>query len=237
MMLVVQNLHAGYDAFKVLRGIDFTVAKGQWVSIIGTNGAGKTTLMNTLTGILPATEGSVFFQGIDTTHYKPFQLSKLGISYMAEGRQIFNPMTVKDNLELGGIAIGLSRLQIQRKLQEIYQQFPSLHRRLYQKAGTLSGGEQQLLALGRCLMSSPSFLLCDEPTLGLSPIAVSNFFQILQNLHRQGIAVLMVEQNIELALRFCDQAYVMNRGQITLSGTGQDLLNDPQVKQIYLGVL
>ena len=234
-MLEIKNLHAGYGAFEVLFGIDLEVSNGQWVSLIGTNGAGKTTLLNTIAGIHDATKGEIWFRGTNITAFKPYEMYRLEIAYMAEGHPIFQNLTVKENLELGGIAVGLSSKQQAQKLEENYHLFPFLKDRLKQRAGTFSGGEQQLLSLARCLMTNPKLILCDEPTLGLAPFMVKELFRILKYLHQQGTTLLMVEQNVEQALLFCDNAYVLEQGMITLSGTGAELLKNPDVQKAYLG--
>ena len=234
-MLEIKNLHAGYGAFEVLFGIDLKINKGQWVSLIGTNGAGKTTLLNTISGIHKSTEGEIWFKGTNITAFKPCEMYRLGMAYMAEGHPIFQNLSVKENLELGGIAVGLSPKQQAQKLEENYHLFPFLEQRLKQRAGTLSGGEQQLLSLARCLMTSPQLILCDEPTLGLAPFMVKELFRILKHLHQQSTTLLMVEQNVEQALLFCDEAHVLEQGVITLSGTGAKLLKNAAVQKAYLG--
>ncbi len=234
-MLTVQNLHVGYGVFEVLFGIELVVQKGAWVSIVGTNGSGKTTLMNALMGINLPTHGLVQWKDLDITYHKPFERCRLGMGYLAEGRQLFPHLTVHENLELGAIAARLPKIPRQKKIQEVYQRFPHLFQRRKQKAGTLSGGEQQILALARCLIADPEILLCDELSLGLSPAAVKDFFKVLQDLHNKGTTILMVEQNVELALQLCTYGYVLDQGQVTLSGTGKELLKNPQVQEVYLG--
>jgi branched-chain amino acid transport system ATP-binding protein len=234
-VLVVKDLDAYYDTFEVLFGVNLTVEIGQWVSLIGTNGAGKTTLLNSIVGLHKDRCGQVFYQGQDISQYSTYSICRMNLGYMAEGHPIFNTLTVKENLELGGIGIGLSISQQRQKMEEIFDLFPLLKDRSSQRAGTFSGGEQQLLALGRCLMASPQLILCDEPTLGLSPVMVGELFKVLKLLHQRGTAILLVEQNVEQALFFCDYAYVLDQGVITLSGTGQDLLKDQRVQKAYLG--
>lgn len=234
-MLTIHDLHAGYGAFEVLFGVNLTVKAGQWVSLIGTNGAGKSTLLNSITGIHKVSQGKIVFKDKDITLDHTHSICRMNLGYMAEGHPIFANLTVKENLELGGIGVGLKKAQQQQKIEEIYELFPLFKARHKQLAGTFSGGEQQLLALGRCLMASPDLILCDEPTLGLSPVMVSELFRILKILHQQGTAILLVEQNVELALTFCDYGYVLDQGVVTLSGLGADLLNDPQVQKAYLG--
>ncbi|RZI46802.1 ABC transporter ATP-binding protein [Candidatus Finniella inopinata] len=234
-MLEIKNLYVGYGAFEVLHGIDLKIGKGQLVSLIGTNGAGKTTLLNTLAGIHRPTEGEVRFKGVNITAFRPCQTYQLGLAYMAEGHPIFQSLTVQENLELGGIAVGLSSRQQRNKFEEVYHLFPFLEQRLKQRAGTFSGGEQQLLSLARCLMTTPQLILCDEPTLGLAPFMVKELFRILKHLHTQGTTLLLVEQNVEQALLFCDEAFVLEQGRIILSGTGDELLKNPDVQRSYLG--
>lgn len=234
-MLTINDLHAGYGAFEVLFGVTLKVETAQWVSIIGTNGTGKSTLLNSIAGIHQPSQGEIIFKGKDITSQSPYSICRMNLSYMAEGHPIFNNLTVKENLELGGIGVGLPKTRQRQKIEEIYELFPLFKNRAKQRAGTFSGGEQQLLALGRCLMASPDLILCDEPTLGLSPVMVNELFRILKLLHQQGTALLLVEQNVEQALTYCDYAYVLDQGIITLSGSGIDLLKDPQVQKAYLG--
>jgi branched-chain amino acid transport system ATP-binding protein len=234
-MLAIQDLHAGYGSFEVLFGVTLTVEAGQWVSLIGTNGAGKSTLLNSVAGIHKTTQGEIFFKNKNITDYNSYSICRMNLGYIAEGHPIFNNLTVKENLELGGIGVGLSKTCQRQKIEEIYDLFPLFKDRSKQRAGTFSGGEQQLLALGRCLMANPELILCDEPTLGLSPVMVGELFRILRLLHQQGTALLLVEQNVEQALTFCDYAYVLDQGVITLAGAGTDLLTDPQVQKAYLG--
>ena len=234
-MLEIKDLHAGHGAFEVLFGINLKINAGQWVSLIGTNGAGKTTLLNTIAGIHKPTQGEIWFKGNNIINLEPPTIHRLNLAYMAEGHPIFHHLTVKENLELGGIAINLSPKQQNQKLEEVYHLFPFLEQRLKQRAGTFSGGEQQLLSLARCLMTNPQLILCDEPTLGLSPFRVKELFKILKHLHQQGTALLLVEQNVEQALLFCDTAHVLEQGVITLTDTGEALLKNPDVQKAYLG--
>lgn len=234
-MLTIKNLSLFYDDLRAFHDINLAIQKGQWVTIVGANGAGKTSLVHTIAGIHPPTTGQVFLNGLEISDKKSHQICRLGLGHIPEGRQIFPTLTIKENLEMGGFAVGFKGRKIKDKLEEIYHQFPRLKERQTQLAGTLSGGEQQILTIGRCLMAEPQIILCDEPSLGLSPLRVSELFSLLQRLHEQGITLLLVEQNVEASLRHSDYAYVLEQGEIVLEGKAQDLLGNSAVKAAYLG--
>ncbi|MBY0280920.1 MAG: ABC transporter ATP-binding protein [Alphaproteobacteria bacterium] len=234
-MLTVKNLSLFYDDLRAFHDINLTIEKGQWVTIVGANGAGKTSLVHTIAGIHRPTTGQVFLNDLEISDKKSHQICRLGLGHIPEGRQIFEALTVKDNLEMGGFAVGFNGRKIKDKLEEIYSQFPRLKERQKQLAGSLSGGEQQMLTIGRCLMAEPEIILCDEPSLGLSPLRVSELFQLLQTLHKQGITLLLVEQNVEASLRHADYGYVLEQGEIVLEGKASDLLGNSAVKAAYLG--
>ncbi len=233
-MLEVKDLHVSYGMIEALKGISFEVNEGEVIALIGANGAGKTTTLHTLTGILPAKAGSVKFGGAELTKTPAHKIVKLGIAHVPEGRRIFQQLTVLDNLKLGAF-IRKDKDGIAEDLEKIYKRFPRLQERKTQIAGTLSGGEQQMLAMGRALMSRPKMIVMDEPSMGLSPILVSEIFDIIESIRNDGMTVLLVEQNAKKALAIADRAYVLETGRITLSGNASDLINDEQVKKAYLG--
>jgi len=234
-MLTLRNLSLSYNDLEAFRDVNLSLKKGQWVAIVGANGAGKTSLVRTISGIHPPTFGQILLNGQDITGKESHEICKMGLGYIAEGRQIFPNLSVKENLEVGGIAVGFSKQKIKAKLEEIYSQFPLLKERQKQRAGSLSGGEQQILTIGRCLMAEPTIILCDEPSLGLSPLKVSELFQTLSALHQQGVTLLLVEQNVEASLRYADYAYVLEQGRVVLEGRAKDLLGNEAVKAAYLG--
>ena len=233
-MLQVNQLHQYYGGSHILRGVDFAARQGEITCLLGRNGVGKTTLLKCLMGLIPARSGEVLWQEKNITHRKPHQRVQSGIAYVPQGREIFPRLTVEENLLMGTIAIG-NRYQAEDKAR-MYQLFPRLEERRGQRAMTLSGGEQQMLAIARALMSRPRLLLLDEPSLGLAPLVVKQIFQILRELTAQGMTLFLVEQNARHALNLSDRAYVMVNGQIRLSGSGQTLLNDPEVRKAYLGI-
>jgi branched-chain amino acid transport system ATP-binding protein len=235
-MLKIKNLYAYYGSVTALSGITCHVRAGEVVSLIGSNGAGKTTLLNAVCGLVRR-EGEVVFAGKDITGLSPEAIVGLGVSQVPEGRQLFAPMTVAENLELGAYLRHRRGAQeeIRRDLERVYELFPRLKDRLAQKAGTMSGGEQQMLAIGRALMSRPRLLLMDEPSLGLAPKVVEDILATLDVLRREGMTILLVEQNARAALKVADRAYVLETGRIMLTGSAQDLLSDRQVTRAYLG--
>ena len=233
-MLTIRNLHVSYGAIHAIHGISLTVEDGEIVSLIGANGAGKTTILHTITGLKKASSGTIEYDGHDLLKTRPCDIITLGMAHVPEGRHIFPAMTVAENLEMGAY-IKNNRDEIQEKMKEVFERFPRLRERRKQLAGTLSGGEQQMLAVGRALMSSPKILLMDEPSMGLSPLLVKEIFKIIQEVHRQGITVLLVEQNAKMALSIADRAYVLETGDITIWGDAKELLKDDRVRKAYLG--
>ena len=231
-MLEVKDLCVNYGAVHALNGITLTVNDGEIVSLIGANGAGKTTTLRTITGLEKAASGSIVFDGHDLMKTTPSKIISLKLAHVPEGRHIFPQMTVAENLEMGAYA---DRTDMSKTMEDVYIRFPRLSERRRQLAGTLSGGEQQMLAVGRALMAKPKMILMDEPSMGLSPLLVKEIFDIIQEVNRQGITVLLVEQNAKMALSISDRAYVLETGTISIQGNAAELLNDPRVKKAYLG--
>jgi len=232
-LLQIENLSVNYGHVTALIDASLEAKKGQIVSIIGSNGAGKTTLLRTISGLVKPKNGSIKLFGEEIIGLRPNKIVQRGIVHVPEGRKVFSALTVRDNLLVGGYLFSGSRLQ--KTLEEIYELFPILKEREKQYAGTLSGGEQQMLAIGRGMMSHPKIMLLDEPSLGLAPIIIANVFKYIQQIRDSGVTILLVEQNAKRALEICDIAYVLENGRITLSGTGQELLNSPKVISAYLG--
>jgi branched-chain amino acid transport system ATP-binding protein len=233
-VLEIRNLHCRYGKVNAVRGVTLQVQEGELVSLIGANGAGKTTTLKAISGLMPAIEGKITFQDRDITGASPKTIITQGIAHCPEGRRIFPFMTVIENLEMG-CYLRSDMAEIAKDLENIFNLFPILKERVQQTAGTLSGGEQQMLAIGRALMSRPKLILFDEPSLGLAPNLVDATFEIITGIRDQGVTVLMVEQNAYAALELCDRAYVLESGEVALHGPGEDLLNDPHVQQAYLG--
>ena len=233
-MLEVKNLEVYYGVIKALKGISFEVSQGEVIALIGANGAGKTTTLHTLTGLLQAKAGSITFEGKDITKTPAHNIVKLGIAHVPEGRRVFSNLTVYQNLRMGAYT-RQDKGEIEQSLQTVYQRFPRLEERKNQLAGTLSGGEQQMLAMGRALMSHPKLIVMDEPSMGLSPIFVNEIFEIIEKVSAGGTTVLLVEQNAKKALSIADRAYVLETGNIVLSGDAKKLLNDDSIKKAYLG--
>ncbi|MBQ9415845.1 MAG: ABC transporter ATP-binding protein [Clostridia bacterium] len=234
-LLEVQNLEVNYGLIKAIKGISFEVNQGEIVSLIGANGAGKTTTLHAISNILPKSGGKVFFDGEDITDKKAHELVYMGIAHVPEGRRIFSELTVYENIQLGFFSRKDKR-EYEQSLQMVYEYFPVLQERQNQIAGTLSGGEQQMLAMSRALMSKPKLLLMDEPSMGLSPLYVNTIFEIVQKVNREsGTTVLLVEQNAKKALSISSRAYVLEIGNISLTGTGSELLNNKSVIEAYLG--
>lgn len=233
-MLEVKNLQVYYGVIQALKGISFEVNQGEVIALIGANGAGKTTTLQTLTGIIPAKAGTISFEGKDITKVPAHKIVEMGMAHVPEGRRVFADMTVYENLLMGAYT-RKDKAEIAQSLANVYKRFPRLEERKNQRAGTLSGGEQQMLAMGRALMSKPRIILMDEPSMGLSPIFVNEIFDIIKEVSESGTTVLLVEQNAKKALSIADRAYVLETGNITLSGQAQDLLNNESVQKAYLG--
>lgn len=233
-ILEVKNLEVYYGVIKALKGISFEVKEGEIVALIGANGAGKTTTLHTITGLLKAASGTIAFDGHDITKTRGDKIVSMGMAHVPEGRRVFADLSVYQNLKLGAYT-RRDKNEIEETLKVIYSRFPRLLERKNQPAGTLSGGEQQMLAMGRALMSHPKVIVLDEPSMGLSPIYVNEIFDIIQEVNKSGTTVLLVEQNAKKALSIADRAYVLETGAIALSGDAQTLMNDDSVKKAYLG--
>ncbi|EEI86943.1 ABC transporter ATP-binding protein [Anaerococcus lactolyticus] len=235
-ILRIENLSVSYGNIKALKGISLRVEEGEVVSLIGANGAGKTTTLQTISGLLAVQEGDVYFNDKSIKKKKAFQITREGLAQVPEGRRVFKGLSVEDNLKLGSISAGLNPDELKAELEKIYKLFPVLKERKNQKAGTLSGGEQQMLAMGRALLTNPKVLLLDEPSMGLSPLFVDKIFETIRILKEEGRTILLVEQNANLALDIADRAYVLETGKIVKEGKASDLKSDPDVKAAYLGV-
>lgn len=233
-MLEVENVEAGYGPIRALAGVSLHVAEGELVAIIGANGAGKTTLLMAISGIVPTRRGQVRFAGRPITGLAPHEIVRLGVGHAPEGRRIFPRLSVRENLELGGFT-RTDRAEMRRDIDRVCELFPVLGSRLGQMGGTLSGGEQQMLALGRALVGRPRLLLLDEPSLGLAPLVVAKIFEVIGGLSARGIAVVLVEQNARAALKLASRGYVLETGRITLTGSGSELAHDRRVRDAYLG--
>ena len=233
-MLEIKDLNVFYGAIHALKGISLTVDEGELVSLIGANGAGKTTTLHTISGLLPAASGSITLDGKDLQKVAPNKIIGMGLAHVPEGRHVFARMTVEENLRMGAYIIK-DQKKISENLENVYSHFPRLKERSRQLAGTLSGGEQQLLATGRALMTNPRIVLMDEPSMGLSPLLVKEIFSIIQELHESGITILLVEQNAKMALAVADRAYVLETGSISMSGKAAELAEDDRVRKAYLG--
>ena len=233
-LLEVKNLEVNYGVIKAIKGISFEVNEGEVIALIGANGAGKTTILHTVTGLIPSKAGQIIFEGKDITKVPGYKLVGMGIAHVPEGRRVFSQLSVYQNLKMGAYTRS-DKNEIEESLQMIYKRFPCLEERKNQLAGTLSGGEQQMLAMGRALMSKPRIMLMDEPSMGLSPIYVNEIFDIIKEVSAGGTTVLLVEQNAKKALSIADRAYVLETGKISLSGDADVLMNDDSVKKAYLG--
>ena len=233
MLLEVDNINVYYGAIHAIKGVSFHVDEGEIVTLIGANGAGKTTTLNTISGLLHSKTGDIKFQDKSLPHIPAHAIVKEGLALVPEGRRVFLQMTVQENLEMG--AFTRDGKDIEGSLKQVYELFPRLEERKKQVAGTLSGGEQQMLAMGRALMSKPKLMMLDEPSMGLAPILVEQVFEIIRSLHKAGTTILLVEQNAQMALSIADRAYVLENGQISLSGTGAELARSEQVRKAYLG--
>ena len=232
-LLKVENIHVYYGAIHAIKGISFEVNEGEIVTLIGANGAGKSTTLNTVAGLLKPREGSITLEGHSLLGIPAHKLVSRGMALCPEGRRIFQQMTVRENLEMGGYSRPAA--EIDDSMADVFQRFPRLKEREKQIAGTLSGGEQQMLAMGRALMSKPKLLMLDEPSMGLAPILVEQIFDIIKELHTAGTTILLVEQNAQMALSIADRAYVLGTGMITMSGAAADVLADDRVQAAYLG--
>jgi len=235
-MLTLTNIHTFYGPIEALKDINIEVKQGEIVCLIGSNGAGKSTTLMTISGILKPSSGSIQFEGKTINGFPPHRIVKMGISQVPEGRRIFPKLTVKENLEMGAYSkfkVQSSKFKVQ--LDKIYELFPVLKERHKQLGGTLSGGEQQMLAIGRALMPSPKLLLLDEPSLGLAPIIVSKIFKTIKEVNREGVTVLLVEQNARAALKLSNRGYVLENGRVAMQGKGEDLINNEEVRKAYLG--
>ncbi len=233
-MLEIKDLEVNYGVIKAIRGVSFEVGQGEVIALIGANGAGKTTILHTITGLIPAKHGSIMFGGKELTKTPAHKIVSMGMAHVPEGRRVFQQLTVYDNLMIGAYT-RKDKAEIAESLKNVYARFPRLEERKTQIAGTLSGGEQQMLAMGRALMSRPSIILMDEPSMGLSPLYVNEIFDIIKSIRAGGTTVLLVEQNAKKALSIADRAYVLETGTIKLSGKASELLGDESVKKAYLG--
>lgn len=233
-MLELKGVVSGYGNITALKSIDLSVPEGKIVSLIGANGAGKSTTMRTIMGLVKAREGSIFFLGQDLTKLKTHEIVKAGISLVPEGRQILQDMTVYENLEMGAY-IRKDKSGIEEDIKKVFKRFPILDERSYQLGGTLSGGQQQMLAIGRALMARPKLLLLDEPSMGLAPLVVNEIFEVIKEISQEGTTVLVVEQNVRQALKIADYAYVLETGKMVLDGSAEDVRHDPRVMEAYLG--
>ncbi len=231
-MLKVDNINVYYGAIHAVKDVSFHVEEGEVVTLIGANGAGKSTTLKTVSGMLRTKTGSIEFMGENISHTEAHKLVYKGLAHVPEGRRIFQQMTVLENLEMGAF---IHKNPTKEELDDVFQRFPRLKERRNQVAGTLSGGEQQMLAMGRALISHPKLLMMDEPSMGLAPILVEQIFDIIKELHKAGITILLVEQNAEMALQVADRAYVLESGKVALSGTGEELASSDAIKKAYLG--
>ncbi len=233
-MLEIKDLEVCYGVIRAIKGISFEVNQGEVIALIGANGAGKTTILHTITGLVPAKSGSIIFEGKDLTKTPAHKIVSMGMAHVPEGRRIFQQLSVLENLKLGAYT-RKDKNEIAQSLKKVYERFPRLEERKNQVAGTLSGGEQQMLAMGRALMSNPRIILMDEPSMGLSPLLVSEIFDIIKVISEGGTTVLLVEQNAKKALSIADRAYVLETGNITLTGKASDLIHNESVQKAYLG--
>lgn len=234
-MLKVNNIDMSYGDLQVLWDVTFEVREGEIVVLVGANGAGKSSILKTISGLQNVSKGTITFEGENVSNINPSEIIKHGIVHVPEGRKLFNEMTVEENLIMGTL-YGKAKEKRNETIEECYLLFPRLNERKKQLAGTLSGGEQQMVAVARGLMSKPKILMLDEPSLGLAPVLVQDIFNIIKSINKQGITVLLVEQNVQSTLTFCDRAYVLENGKIVLEGTGQELLNNEHVKTAFLGI-
>lgn len=235
VQLEVKQLRIFYGALEALKTVSIDIAEGEIVTVLGANGAGKSTLLRAISGLLPIHDGEISYQGISLSSLPPYQIVSSGISHVPEGRKVFSTLTVEENLNLGGYIKRKDKRKVKGEKEKIFDLFPILAKRRKQLAGTLSGGEQQMLAMGRGLMSSPRLLLLDEPSLGLAPLFVEQIFSIIRSINREHISILLVEQNARKALKIAHKAYVLETGSITISGTAEELRSNTKVQDAYLG--
>jgi len=233
-MLKVENVYVNYGAIKALQNVSFEIITGEIVALIGANGAGKTTILNTISNIVPSVSGKITYEGKDITKTPAHDIVKLGISQVPEGRRVFAKMSVLENLEMGAYTRS-DKAEVAADIEKIFQRFPRLNERKKQPAKTLSGGEQQMLAMGRALMSRPKLLLLDEPSMGLAPMLVEQIFQIIQEINATGTTILLVEQNANMALSIANRAYVLETGEVVMQGDAKELARSPEVRKAYLG--
>ncbi|MBA3531573.1 MAG: ABC transporter ATP-binding protein [Ardenticatenales bacterium] len=234
-LLEVDNIHSYYGNIHALKGVSLTVEKGEVVSLIGANGAGKSTTLKTISGLIHPRQGTVRFEGKDLTVYPAHKVAAMGVVHVPEGRGVFSPLTVEENLDLGAYTRN-DKAGIKQDVEHVYSLFPRLKERRTQLSGTLSGGEQQMLAIGRGLMARPRILLLDEPSMGLAPVLVDGIFDIIRTLHKEGITILLVEQNAHMALQVSNRGYVLQTGEIVLQDTAESLRQNEMVQQVYLGL-
>ena len=231
-MLKVHDIHVYYGKIHAVKGVSFEVNEGEIVSLIGANGAGKSTILKTVSGLMHPKSGTIEFMGKDIAHMEPNKIVTKGLVHVPEGRRVFAHMSVMENIEMGAYILGKAP---EEAVEDVFTRFPRLKERRKQEAGTLSGGEQQMLAMGRAMMSEPKLLMLDEPSMGLAPILVEQIFDIIRELHKAGATILLVEQNAQMALQVANRAYVLETGKITLSGSGKELLESDSIKKAYLG--
>lgn len=234
ILLDVKDVEVYYGFIRALKGVSLQVKRGEIVALIGANGAGKTTMLHTITGLIPARSGSIVYNGSDLTKVPAHKIVYMGMAHVPEGRRVFQQLSVYDNLRLGAYT-RKDKKEIAESLKSVYEHFPRLAERKNQIAGTLSGGEQQMLAMGRALMSKPDIVLMDEPSMGLSPLLVKEIFAIIEELHKAGTTILLVEQNAKMALSVADRAYVLETGSIAMEGDAKEMLNNDDIKKAYLG--
>ena len=235
MMLEAKNLNIAFGGLKAVDDFNISIKKGELHGLIGPNGAGKTTLVNSIVGIVKSSSGTITFDGKDITHVPAHAMTKEGIGISPEGREVFPELTVEENLRIGAFVVK-DENKIKESYERVYELFPRLKERITQQAGTLSGGEQQMLAVGRALMSNPKMILLDEPSLGLAPNFVEMIFGMIEKINKQGVTVLLIEQNANMALQVSQRAYVLENGLVSMSGKASDIANDPMVKKAYLGM-
>ena len=233
-MLTIKDLEVYYGVIQAIKGVSFEVNQGEVIALIGANGAGKTTILHTITGLISPKKGSVLFEGNELTKMPAHKIVSLGMAHVPEGRRVFADLSVYENLRMGAYT-RKDKGEIEATLEKVYDRFPRLKERRNQMAGTLSGGEQQMLAMGRALMSNAQMLMLDEPSMGLSPLLVQEIFDIIQDVHKEGMTILLVEQNAQMALSIADRAYVLETGRIVMEGTGAELLTNEKVRTAYLG--